>query len=52
MNVVDVYEQAYDQAYAEVSRITDPQDECFDALLLTAYERLVKEALTTCLQST
>lgn len=45
MNVVDVYEQAYDQAYAEVSSVTDPADECFDALLLAAYERIVTHSL-------
>lgn len=52
MNIADTYEQAYDEAYTEVSRTTDPQDECFDALLLAAYERLVAQAFRSCLQST
>jgi hypothetical protein len=43
--IVNLYEQAYDEAYAEVSRTTDPGSEDFDALLLAAYERILQEEL-------
>jgi hypothetical protein len=43
--VVDLYERAYNEAYAEVSRTTDPSNETFDALLLAAYERILQEEL-------
>lgn len=41
----DLYEQAYDNAWAEVIKTTDPLDECFDALLLKTYERLLIKLL-------
>ncbi|MDP2323505.1 MAG: hypothetical protein Q8N51_05690 [Gammaproteobacteria bacterium] len=43
--ITDLYEQAYDEAYDEIIRTTNPSDECFDALLLTAYERELSKLL-------
>lgn len=45
MNIADLYAKAYDEAYAEVSRTTDPNSETFDALLLAAYERILQKEL-------
>lgn len=43
--LTDLYEQTYDNAWAEVIKTTDPLDERFDALLLEAYERLLIQLL-------